>query len=49
MAANSMIKVMLDWPVPVTAFNQMVEADIKSRAIDTILKTGIPSVRKPSP
>ena len=49
MAANSISKVTLDCPVPVTALNQMVDADIKSNATETILKTGIPSVKKPSP
>ena len=49
MARNSIAKLILDCPVPVTAFNQMVAIDISIKAKDTTLNTGIPSCIKPSP
>jgi hypothetical protein len=48
MAIISMSKLIFVFPVPVTPFNQMLAILININPSETILMTGIPSVKKSS-
>ena len=43
MAANSLYKLTLVLPVPVTEFSQTTDTDMSTSAIETMRNTGIPA------